>query len=73
MSTKSIEKNKRSTVYNFLTWAIRNQTKLEYNDYKIAQSTVMNSLIIAVVCAFAAKSFRKLMFRTELPVLEIKL
>lgn len=64
MSSKSIEKNRRRTVYNFLSWALRNQTKLEYNDYKIAQSTVMNSLIIAVVCAFGAKSFRKLMFRT---------
>lgn len=73
MSIKSIEKNKRSTVHKFLWWALTNQSKLEYNDNKIAQSTLMNSLIMIVVCGFAAKSFRKLLFRTELPVLEIKL
>jgi len=30
-------------------------------------------LIGVVVCAFGAKAFRKLLFRTELPVMEIKL
>lgn len=64
MSLKYIEKTKRNTVYKFLWWAMQNKSKLDINDNKIAQSTVMNSLILITVCAFGAKSFRKLMFRT---------
>lgn len=64
MSTKTIEKTKRKNVLGFLLWSLQNQSKLTLNDKLVVNSVIMNGAIIGVVCAFGAKSLRKLMFRT---------
>jgi hypothetical protein len=73
MSPKSIENYKHSVVKKFIFWSITNQNKLEFNDNKIVKSLFINFMGMAVFSAFGAKALRKLFFRTELPVVEIKL
>jgi hypothetical protein len=51
-------------IYKFIKFAITNQQKIEHNDKKIINSFIIDIFISIAICAFGAKSLRKILFRT---------